>query len=790
MVKALDRKLMRDIAAMKGQALAIGAVMACGIAVFVMAISTLRTLTTAKDAYYAENRLADVFVSLVRAPSGLTERVRGMAGVGAVDDRVVEALTLDMPNLNEPAMGRVISLPDRGTIDSGLNVPYLITGRWPESDRDGEVVVSEAFAEAHALEMGAKLEATLRGRRQYLTVVGVALSPEYVMQVPPGSMFPDDKRFGIFWMSRRQLGAAADMVGAFNDLSLVLTADAVPEEVIRRLDRVLEPYGGSGAYTRNDQQSARFVSDELKGLRGMALGPPIVFLGVATFLLNISLRRILSLQREQIAALKAFGYTNGEVGLHYAKLVAVIVLSASLAGCLLGAWMGSGMVAMYGTFYRFPVINYAPGPGTYLAAVAMAMIAGALSVIGGVRAMMKLPPAEAMRPEPPASYQPSLLERMGIGRMLSQPGRMVVRELGRRPVKAALTALGIAMSCAILLVGDFGKDSVQMLVDVQFGIAERDDARVQFVEAKPARALTELEQVEGVIRAEPFRHVAARLRHGQRSRRLGITGIAENGELYRILDSEQRQIPVHGSGLMLSMIVADKLGVYVGDSVQVEILEGERPIRRVTVSGLVEDFAGTAAYMNLRALNDLLGEGRAISGAYLQLDSAREQDVFEALKDRPGVAGVTLKKVMIDSFMEQMADNMLKMRGFILFFASVISIGVVYSSARISFSERGRDLATLRVIGFTRGEVSRILLGELAVLTLAAIPAGLLLGYGLCLALSRAMTTEMYRIPFVIHPSTYGLAALVILAASLASGLIVRRKINTLDMITALTIRE
>ena len=787
-MKAIDRKMFRDLAAMKGQALAIGAVMACGIAVFVMAMATLNTLTTAKDAYYAENRLAEVFVSLVRAPIRLTERIAQIDGVAAVDDRVVRVLTLDMPDLDEPASGTIISLPER--IGDGLNIPYLLTGRWPEPGRVGEVVVSEAFAEGNELELGARLDSTLRGRRQFLTVVGVVLSPEYVMQVSPGSLFPDDKRYGIFWMSRRQLAAASDMEGAFNDVNLLFAKGAVEDEVIRQLDRLLEPYGGGGAYTREDQLSARFVADELRGLSGIGMWPPAVFLGVAAFLLNISMRRILTMQREQVAALKAFGYTNAEIGSHYAKLAVTIVLIGSAVGCLVGTFMGKGMVGMYADFYRFPVINYSPGLGIYLGAVALALVAGALGVFGGVRSTIKLPPAEAMHPEAPASYRPSLLERLGIGRLLSQPGRMVVRELGRRPVKAALTALGIAMACSILLVGDFGKDSVQELVDVQFGIAERDDARVLFVEARPLRALQELKNVDGVIRAEPFRAVAARLRNGPRSRQLGITGIAEDGELHRLLDRDLQQIPVRGAGLMMSTIVAEKLDLHVGDEVQVEVLEGERPTRRVTVSGLVEDFAGTAAYMNFEALNKMLGGGRAVSGAYLQVDPAREQNVFSELKARPGVAGVTLKKVMIDSFMEQMADNMLKMRGFVLFFASVISIGVVYSSARISFSERGRDLATLRVIGLTRGEVSGILLGELAVLTLVAIPVGLLIGYGLCVLMAQAMSTEMYRIPFVIHPATYGLAAAVVLLASTISALIVRRKIDQLDIVSALKIRE
>jgi putative ABC transport system permease protein len=328
------------------------------------------------------------------------------------------------------------------------------------------------------------------------------------------------------------------------------------------------------------------------------------------------------------------------------------------------------------------------------------------------------------------------------------------------------------------------------MIDLQFSTAERDDARVLFVEARPVRALRELESVPGVIRAEPFRQVAARLRHGQRSKQLGITGIAEDGDIFRLLDRHEQVIPVRGSGLMLSTVLADILRVNVGDVVEVEVLEGERPVTRTTVSGLVEDFMGTAAYMNLDALNGMLGESRAISGAYLQVDSLLERETFAGLKARPGVAGVALKQVTIESFMESVADNMLMMRSFNLFFAIVIAIGVVYSSARISFSEKGRDLATLRVIGMTRGEVSGILLGELAVLTVLAIPFGLLIGYGLCRAMAQAMTTEMFRIPFIIHPSTYGFASVIVLGAAVVSGLIVRRKIDRIDMVTALKIRE
>ncbi len=662
-MNALNTKLLRDLIAMKGQSLAISAVVACGIAVFVMSMTTLRSLSNAKDNYYAGSRFAEIFTALVRAPAQVAARAAMIDGVASVDHRVVEHLTLDMPGMAEPATGEAVSLPEHPS--TGLNQIHLLSGRHPEATRAGEVIVSEPFAEAHQINLGQKLKATLRGQHQNLTVVGIALSPEYLIQIEPGSLFPDHQRFGVFWMSRKQLAAAADMEGSFNNLILTLARGANEKEVIRKLDELLKPYGGTGTISRHNHLSARFIEDELQGLKTMGMIPPFIFLAVAAFLLNISLRRILTRQREQIAALKAFGYTNAEISWHFCKLTSTIVLIGSVTGCLLGTWMASGMISMDQAVYRFPVIELSTGMAIYLIAMAIG---------AGIRGTVKLPPAEAMRPAPPANYKPSLIERLGLGRFLSRPARMVTREIGRHPVKSFFTSLGIAFACAILIVGNFGKDSIEYLIDFQYGTAERDDARVQFFETMPARAVRELEQVNGVIKAEPFRHVAARLRHGQRSKHLGITGIS-------------------------------------------------------------------------------------------------------------------LKKVTIKSFMDTFAENLLRMRLFNILFAVIIAVGVVYSSARIAFSERSRDLATLRVIGLTKGEVSGILLSELALVTLFAIPMGLLIGRGLCLLMAKALETELYRIPFLIHPATYGYSAIIICSA-IVSGLIVQRKIDQLDMVTALKTSE
>jgi len=787
-MRSLNKKLWRDLWRMKGQNLAIAAVIGAGVTVLVMSLTTLRSLTLARASYYTEQRFGDVFVQLTRAPKSVAKRAANLPGVAAADTRVSGYLTLDMPKLTEPASGQVFSLPAEP--GRGLNQVSLLKGTWPDPARPDEVLVSEAFGEAHELQTGDRLKATLRGRRVDLHVVGVGTSPEFLIQLSPGSIFPDPRRFGVFWMAERVLAPAVDMEGAFNHLSLELAGGAVEAEVIRQLDTLLEPYGGSGAIARDMQPSAHFLEDEIEGMRTMAVFSPFIFLGVAAFLLAISMRRLLTLQREQLATLKAFGYLNSEIGWHYAGIALVITLAGSLVGCLAGTWTGFGMAELYQRFYRFPVPVFEPGVGTYLIALGLALLAAALGVFGGLRTALRLQPAEAMQAAPPATYRPLLLERLGMAGKIPVPLRMILRELERRPLKAALTSLGIALAFSIIILGNFGRDALDLIIDRQFGLAERDDARVTFVDPLPGRACHELEAMSGIWRAEPFRAVAVRLRHGPVHRQVGLLGIEPDGDLVRLLNKDGNKFVPDGDGCILSKVLAERLKLEVGDRVRVEVMEGARQQRDLRVSALVNDFSGLGATMRLDALNRLLGEGRVISGAYLQVDPELAENTYADLGDRPGVAMVTRKRAMVDGFLETIAENILRVRLFNLIMASIIAIGVIYSSARIAFSERSRDLATMRVIGLTRGEVATVMLGEFALLTVLAIPLGMLIGRTLCALLLGTMDMELYTFPLVIEPSTWGYASLVVLGAATASNLILLRRISRLDLISALKVKE
>ncbi len=787
-MRALDRKLFRDLLSMKGQLGAIALVIGCGVATFVMALSTLGSLQRTQERYYSTYGFADVFAQLKRAPNMVALELREIPGVARLQTRVVVEVTLDVPGLAEPAIGRINSL--KVGEQAALNRLHLRRGRWLEPNRPDEVLASEAFADAHGFEPGAQLTAIINGRLQTLTIVGIVLSPEYVYQVRPGDFVPDDLRFGVFWMDEEELASAYDMEGAFNDVAVALSPGANEAEVIRRIDLVTEQYGGLGAYGREDQVSHRYVSDELQQLRIMAIVPPTIFLSVAAFLLNIVLSRLIATQREQIAAMKAFGYTKLEIGSHYLKLVMLIVLVGMVIGTFLGGWLGSGMTALYAQFFRFPTFEYELGARALVPALGLSVVAGLVAAINAVRRAAALPPAEAMRPEPPMTFRPTIVERLGLQRLFSPAARMVLRQLERRPFRAALSILGVALAVAVVVLGNFGGDAVEYLIEHQFYTVQRYHVNVGFVEPRHDRAVRELGQLPGVLRAEPIRTVAARLRNGARSERLAIMGLSPEGTLQQVIDATHGPMTLPSQGIVLSQTLAELLGVTTGQRVRVEVLQEKRPVVELYVTATVEEFVGLSAYMDLHALNRLMGEGATASGALLLVDEGVLDELFLTLKQMPQVGNVTVKDAAILSFQQTIAETLLRMRTINALFASVIAFGVIYNSARISLSERSRDLASLRVLGYTRGEISMILLGELSVIVAMAIPVGLFMGHWLAYGASLLLQTETARIPFVLDRSTYGLAFVVTMIASLVSGLVVRRRLDELDLVSALKVKE
>ncbi|MFO1314384.1 MAG: ABC transporter permease [Burkholderiales bacterium] len=789
-MRALDRKLFRDLWHLRGQAAAIAAVIMGGVATLVMSLSTYDSLVTTRDRFYGEYRLADVFARVKRAPEPVAERLRALPGVERVETRVAAGVKLEVAGFTDPITGLMISLPDRG--EPLQNALHVKRGRAVRADSADEVVLADSFADAHGIEPGDRLSAIVNGRRKALTVVGVAVSPEYVYQIAPGAMFPDFRRYGVLWTGRSALAAAYDMQGAFNDVSLKLARDADVQNVIDRVDAVLDRYGGTGSYGRGDQLSNRFLAEELKQLQTTATLFPAIFLGVAAFLLDVVVSRLIALQREQVAILKAFGYGNLAVGAHYVKLVMLVVLAGVAAGVALGAWFGQGLSHVYTeTTFRFPYLDYRLRPGAVALALAISTVAAVSGTLFSVYRAARLAPAEGMRPETPTIYRATFVERIGMQRWFAAPSRMILRHVERRPVKSLLTVLGIACACGLMMVGNYQKGAIDFMVDVQFRLSAREDLSVTFIEPTSAKALHELAALPGVRYVEGFRDVPVVLRFRNHRYRSAVYGIEPAGRLHRSLDRSLRPVDVPGGGVVLTDHLASNiLHVQPGDMLTVEVLEGSRRTLEVPVLGITRQFLGVSAYMQHDSLNALLREGDVVSGAYLAIEPGAEAAVYAKLHARPRVLGMVANASAVRSFYATIGEFVLFYNMVATLLAGSIGFGVVYNSARIALSERGRELASLRVLGFTRGEVAYILLGELALLTLAAIPVGILVGTGLIGVLVLAFESDLYRLPLVLAPANMALGVTVVVASALASGAILWHRLGRLDLVAVLKTRE
>lgn len=788
MVSALDRKLLRDLSRLKGQVITIALVVACGIATFAAMRSTWHSLTDSRDAYYERYRFGDVFAHLERAPESLAERIEAIPGVARVYTRVVEAAVLPMPEMAEPAVGTLMSIP--GDDEPPLGGLYLRAGRMIEPGRDDEALIIESFADAHGLVPGDRVPVVVNGKLREIEIAGIALSPEHVFTVAPGDITPDSRGVAVLWMDRDVLAPAFQMESAFNDVVLDLQPGASEDEVLRQVDALLEPYGGLGAVPRAKQLSNFMLQGELSQLEVFATVVPVIFLLVAAFLLYIVLSRLVFLQRTQIATLKAVGYRDREIAFHYVKLVSVIVLIGAVVGTALGIWLGSGMLDLYRQFYRFPVLVYRLDVSVGVTGVLISLAAALVGALAAVWRVARMPPAEAMQPPAPPTYRQGFLDRKALSRLLGTSSMMVVRELRRRPVRTLLSAVGIAAAVGILVVGRFAYDSFEFLMHDVYHKENRGDVIMSLLEPVSENDLGALAHLPGVIDVEGTRTVPVRFRAGPVWRDSAILGLADEPRLRHVVDRGARELSLPQDGLSISRKLGEILGVGVGDTIDVEIREGNRGWHRLPVAALVDDAFGLLGYMHQSALHRVLGEEPSVNQVQLRVDPAHDAEIRERLVDMPRIGRVTRKQTVIERFYQQTGESMAVMTFILTVFAATIAIGVVYNNARVALSMRSRDLASLRVLGFTRGEISAILLGELAVQVLVAIPIGLWLGKVWAAGMMSTVDPETFRLPITISLGTYAFATAVALGAGLASALLVRRKLDHLDLIAVLKTRE
>lgn len=788
MVNPLDHKLWRNLWHMRGQAMAISLVIALGVLMLVMMDGLVNSLEETRRAYYERYRLAQVFAPVRRAPKNTLAQIAKIPGVASVETRINGAALIDLPSQDLPIQALAVSLPDFRP--PRLNDVYLSAGRALNPSNEDEILLLEGFAKAHDLSPGETITATMNGARRKFTIAGWAQSPEFLFTTAPGEFIPDDARFAVFWMNETALAAAYDLSGAFNEALLSLTRNADKAAVLEQIDLLLDPYGSTGSFDLDDHISDRFISEEIEGLRVSKRIIPPIFLAVAAFLLSIVISRIVQSEREQIGLLKAFGYSSREVAIHYLKMVMVIAIIGAVLGCIGGVFAGRSLSSVYQQYYKFPFLIFQVDPGAFIIGFLVSVLSASAGGIFVLRRVFALTPAVAMRPPAPADYSRSTQFQGPMNRLLDQPSRMVLRRIIRHPARTGGAVLGIAAGMSLSLAMLNLLSSFDDIVDLNYNILDRSDLTVSFAVPLSDKALYELQALGGVIEVEPFRGVPAILHNGRNTYRGALSGLVAAPRLNRAVDKNLVDIPIRDDGVILGKALADILAIAPGEILTIEVQDGRRPVLTLPVVAIAETMIGSPAYLEMDALNRTLKEQNRIQGAFLRIDTAHSQQIYKAIKNMPAVIGVSLKSEARIAFEKLLDSNAGAMRYVMALIAGVITFGIVYNTARIAFSERARDLASLRVIGFTKAETAFVLLGEIAVVTLLALPLGTLIGHFLSYAISQGFSTDLYQIPVNFSPQSYGSAGIAVLLSAAISGWLVKRDINRLDLISALKTRE
>lgn len=784
----LDKKLLRDLRRLAPQVLAIALLSAMGVAVAVMSFAGLKALVVAEDRFYGATRFADVFAAVTRAPRSVVRELQAIDGVTAVDARAMTGGLLPVEGLVRPASVQLIALPDDP--GSALNGLVLAAGRLPAADRSDEAVALKSFLKAAQVKLGDRLTAIVGGRRVSVIVVGSAMSPEYVYPPSGVSTLPDDAHAAVIWAKQTLVEGAAGQVGAFGQVSLKLAPGVGPERVMPQVDKVLAPYGGVAAVAKADQASNHILVGVLGRLRKISFMLPPVFLIIAAGLTQAVVARLIDTEREEIGLLKAFGFTDVEAGASYVKLAALIGLAGAGLGGVLGAGMAALITGVWADYFAFPVLSMQFDWTVFLITGAASVAASVTGALIAVQRVVKLRPALAMQSEPPASYRKGLVDRIGLTGWLDQPSRMILRRIGRFPGKAGLTIAGLAASLALLVGTQYMSEALDLLVDQTYYLAQRWNLQLGFQHPRALTAVAEAKRLPGVIAAEPVRSSAAWALGPLARKQVAVLGLDAGARLEHPLDALGRPIAFVGEGVILSQSLATNLGVKPGDKLELDMLEGRRLRLVLPVTALADDYTGVFVYMDRRALNRALGEGDLVTGADLVTGGADPAALYRALEARPQALRAASRDDTVTDWRNTAAKSFSISLSFYVGFAAVIAYGVAYNMGRITFAERARDLATLQVLGFSRGECLYILIGEIGALALLAAPLGVWAGVGLAYVLAAAFSREEIRLPVIITGRTLGFSFLAYLAAVAVAAGMVAPRVWKLDLVAVLKTRD
>ena len=792
-MKLLDRKLLRELYQAKGLLLAITSIIAVGVMCYVSMQSAYHNLSRAKFDYYRQCRMADFWVDAKKIPLPELDAVAAIPGVSEIESRIRFFATVDLENVVAPLNGLVLSMPE--VRKPTINDVVLRRGGYFTDRRANEVIVNDAFAREHRLGPGQSIHLLLNNRRQELFIVGTAIGSEFTYLLGPGSLVPDPEHFGVFYVKRGFAEEVFDFEGAANQVVGRLAPDVRdrPDDVLRRIETVLDPYGVASTTPLRLQASNQFLSGEIDGLGAFATVVPTIFLVVAALVLNVLINRLARQQRVVVGTLKAVGYSDGHVFRHFLKFGLSVGVLGGLVGSGLGYLAAWGMTVAYRSFFEFPDLSSRFHWYTHGVGISVSLLCAICGTIYGARQMLRLHPAESMRPEPPRVGRRVWLERVSfVWTRLNSAWRLAFRDMARHRVRTGVGIFAAAMGAGLLTSGFLMVEATYFLLDFQFQRISRSDVDLQFADERGRDALEEVARLPGVDLAEPLLAVGCTFVHGPYRRKGGVTGVLPYARLTVPTDASGRKVQIPDSGVLVTRELASILHVRRGQRITMVPVRGERRPVELMVADVVDSYMGLVVYADIDYLSGLIGEEFAVTGAQLKLDGNAEHltRLYRELKRLPGIQAVASQTDMVETLTKTVVDQQMIFIGVLVGFSGIIFFGSVVNASMVSLAERQREVATFLALGYDHWRLGAMFLRESMTTTLVGALVGLPLGYFLMVLTANSYENEMIRLPIVTAPWVWATTMILAVFFAAAAHAVVQWRIFKMNFTEALKVKE
>ena len=759
----LTKKLLRTIWSTKGQFFAVVAVVALGVSVYISMSTSYNNLYASRENFYQETNFADYFFHVVRAPQQVTHRIEAVPGVERATGRIQKDVPLIKEN-DQRGTVRLISFPL--PMENEVDRLMLQSGRMFEEYPPGgttEVLMDAKFVAANHLRFNDEINVVVEGKQTPLTVVGTATSPEFIYAMKDASSWlPEPETFGIAMIPYKQAQQMLNLNGQINQVVVKLAPGADEEKVAEEIKYILEPYGVLADYPRKQQTSHVVLDGELSQLKSMAMVLPVIFLGMAALIQLVIVGRIIKTQRLPIGVMKALGYNNRQIMLHYTEYA----LAMSFTGAAIGTGFGVMMASLFSTLYaQYFNLPQAIG-GLNLQSIGYGFVltlgVGGLAGITSSRRVTRINPADSMRPEPPKRGGRTFAERSSwLWARLDPTWKMGVRTVSRNRGRLAVVMVGVIFSVGMLVMSLFSNDSIDYMLTQHYSKEQKYDYLVRFTAPVDSSELLNLSRIEGVVRTEPILEVPAKVHFAGQSRDELLLGLEPDEKLKALVSDTEQPVSLPENGILISSLTAKKLGIEAGDKVEVETLLGIGPKHTawVKVVGINRQLIGGGSYVDLEQLNHLLQERNLVSGAVLKLDPVYAKAFEAELNKMNGVSSVMSRQKELDNFNKNL-ESMMASIAIMVFFSVVLGFAIIYNSSVIGFAERKREITSLRVLGFTPREVSRLMLKETLLQSLLGVALGLPFGRLMSQGFMQMASSDLFTLPVVVYPLTYVLSAL------------------------------